>query len=123
MRKIWFFWLKIRNTLTAPKDKSVLNMAQKTAHFDPNKKGLTMNIFISILLVVMAGVIFCQNWQMEKFRKGVAIYRYYAKLQECRAVYAKEESASLRELIEQLGYDIERLGNGDTTQKVLTDAD
>jgi hypothetical protein len=82
-----------------------------------------MNIFIAILLTVMAGVIFCQKWQMDQLYKGAVSYRYYAKLQECRAVYAKEESASLRELIEQLGYDIERLGNGDTTQKVLTDAD
>lgn len=82
-----------------------------------------MNIFISILLVVMAGIIFCQKWQMDQFYKGAVAYSYYAKLQERRAVYAKEESASLRELIEQLGYDIERLGNGDTTQKVLTDAD
>ncbi|WP_338346277.1 hypothetical protein [Fructobacillus fructosus] len=98
-------------------------MAQKTAHFDPNKKGLTMNIFISILLVVMAGVIFCQNWQMEKFRKGVAIYRYYAKLHENKAIHAEEAQELALDLIKELGYDVDRLSAGDRTKKPLTESE
>lgn len=115
------FWLKMLLPPTASTDKSILNVAQITVHFDPNKKGLTMNIFITILLLVMAGLIFCQNWQIEKFRKGVAIYLYYAKLHENKAIYAEEEAETFQDLLTQLGYDVDRLSNGDKTQKTLTE--
>ncbi|CAK1225021.1 hypothetical protein ACT5YR_07035 [Fructobacillus fructosus] len=80
-----------------------------------------MNIFIAILLVVMAGIIFGQKWKMSKLYQGVVFYRYYSKLHENKAIYAEEEAESFRDLLNQLGYDVDRLSNGDKTQKTLTE--
>nr|WP_238479309.1 hypothetical protein [Fructobacillus papyrifericola] len=102
---------------------AIFKVTQKTAHFDPKQERNTMNIFIAILLLVMAGLIFCQKWQMNKFYQGAVIYRYYAKLHENKAIYAEEEAESFRDLLTQLGYDVDRLSNGDKTQKSLTEAE
>ncbi|SEH37401.1 hypothetical protein [Fructobacillus pseudoficulneus] len=80
-----------------------------------------MNIFIAILLLVMAGLIFCQKWQMNKFYQGMVIYRYYAKLHENKEIHAEEEAETFQDLLNQLGYDVDRLENGDKTQKTLTE--
>ncbi|CAK1236998.1 hypothetical protein [Fructobacillus evanidus] len=80
-----------------------------------------MNIFIAILMLVTAVIIFCQNWQMERFRRGAVFYRYYAKLHENKAIHAEEEAETFRDLLNQLGYDVDRLSNGDKTQKTLTE--
>lgn len=80
-----------------------------------------MNIFIAILLVVMAGIIFCQKWQMNKLYQGVVNYQYYAKLHETKAIYAEEEAETFQDLLNQLGYDVDRLENGNKTQKTLTE--
>ena len=98
---------------------AIFKVTQKTAHFDPKQERNTMNIFIAILLLVMAGLIFCQKWQMNKFYQGAVIYRYYAKLQENKAIYAEEEAETFQDLLTQLGYDVDRLSNGDKTQKTL----
>lgn len=80
-----------------------------------------MNIFIAILLVVMAGIIFCQKCQMNKLYQSAVFYRYYSKLHENKAIYAEEEAETFQDLINQLGYDVDRLSNGDKTQKTLTE--
>ncbi|WP_338380443.1 hypothetical protein [Fructobacillus cardui] len=86
-----------------------------------NEKGKKMNMFIAILLAVMAGVIFCQKWQMNKFYQSAHFFRYYAKLHENKAIYAEEEAETFRDLLNQLGYDVDRLSNGDKTRKPLTE--
>ncbi|KRN52862.1 hypothetical protein IV71_GL001023 [Fructobacillus fructosus KCTC 3544] len=50
-------------------------------------------------------------------------YQYYAKLHETKAIYAEEESETFQDLLNQLGYDVDRLSNGDKTQKSLTEAE
>ncbi|MBX8456282.1 hypothetical protein K4X65_07770 [Apilactobacillus kunkeei] len=82
-----------------------------------------MNIFIAILMLVTAVIIFCQNWQMEKFRKGVVFYRYYAKLHENKAIHAEEAQELALDLIKELGYDVDRLSAGDRTKKPLTESE
>lgn len=102
---------------------AIFKVTQKTAHFDPKQERNTMNIFIAILLLVMAGLIICQKWQMNKFYQGAVIYRYYAKLHENKAIYAEEEAETFRDLLKQLGYDVDRLSNGDKTRKPLTESE
>ncbi|WP_242976720.1 hypothetical protein [Fructobacillus tropaeoli] len=82
-----------------------------------------MNIFIAILLAVMVGVIFCQKWQINKFYQSAHFFRYYAKLHENKATYAEEEAETFRDLLKQLGYDVDRLSNGDKTRKPLTESE
>ncbi|MBD9365292.1 hypothetical protein IAP91_07640 [Leuconostoc mesenteroides] len=98
-------------------------MTQKTAHFDPNKKGLTMNIFIAILLVVMAGIIIYQKWLMNKFYQSAVFYRYYSKLYENKAIHADAKSDIAEDLLAMIGYDIENISTGQVRFRELSDAE
>nr|WP_238476770.1 hypothetical protein [Fructobacillus parabroussonetiae] len=104
-------------------DTSIFELTQKTAHFDPKQERNTMNIFIAILLAVMAGIILYQKWLMNKFYQSAHFFRYYAKLHENKAIYAEEEAETFRDLLKQLGYDVDRLSNGDKTRKPLTESE
>ncbi|WP_338343000.1 hypothetical protein [Fructobacillus fructosus] len=58
---------------------------------------------------------------MNKLYQGVVNYQYYAKLHETKAIYAEEEAETFQDLLNQLGYEVDRLENGDKTQKTLTE--
>ena len=82
-----------------------------------------MNIFIAILLVVMAGIIFYQNWQMDRLHQSAVFYRYYSKLHENKAIHADAKCDIAEDLLAMIGYDIENISTGQVTLRKLSDAE
>ncbi|GAP04264.1 hypothetical protein FTRO_0032060 [Fructobacillus tropaeoli] len=82
-----------------------------------------MNILIAILLVVMAGIIFFQKWQINRYYQSAIFYRYYSKIYENKAIHADAKSDIAEDLLAMIGYDIENISTGQVRLRELSDAE
>ncbi|MGL5887731.1 MAG: hypothetical protein ACRCY1_06600 [Leuconostoc suionicum] len=69
-----------------------------------------MNYLIGFIFVVLVAIILRQQYQFEKMRQSARFMSYYAKFQANTAEM----------LLRMQGYDIERIINGDNSQRIIS---
>jgi hypothetical protein len=80
-----------------------------------------MNYLIGFIFVVLVAIIIRQRHQFEKMRQSAKFMSYYAKLNENAKLHAKFQANTAEMLLRMQGYDIERIINGDNSQRFISD--
>lgn len=78
-----------------------------------------MNILIMIVFVVLIGIIVLQRRSFELMRQSARFMSYYSKLNENAKLHAKFQTNTAEMLLRMQGYDVERIINGDNSQRVI----
>lgn len=79
-----------------------------------------MNYLIGFIFIVLVAIIIRQRHQFEKMRQSAKFMSYYAKLNENAKLHAKFQANTAEMLLRMQGYDIERILNGDNSQRVIS---
>ncbi|MGB2525181.1 hypothetical protein ACOWPE_08285 [Leuconostoc suionicum] len=79
-----------------------------------------MNYLIGFMFVVLVAIILRQQYQFGKMRQSARFMSYYAKLNENAKLHAKFQASTAEMLLRMQGYDIERIINGDNSQRVIS---
>lgn len=95
-------------------------MARATELAENNEKGDEMNYLIGFIFVVLVAIILRQRHQFEKMRQSARFMSYYAKLNENAKLHAKFQANTAEMLLRMQGYDIERIINGDNSQRFIS---
>lgn len=84
-----------------------------------NRKGDEMNYLIGFIFVVLVAIILRQQYQFGKMRQSARFMSYYSKLNENAKLHAKFQTNTAEMLLRMQGYDVERIINGDNSQRVI----
>ncbi|WP_273731748.1 hypothetical protein [Leuconostoc mesenteroides] len=79
-----------------------------------------MNYIVVFMFVVLVAIIIRQRHQFEKMRQSARFMSYYAKLNENAKLHAQFQANTAEMLLRMQGYDIERILNGDNSQRVIS---
>ncbi|WP_394455187.1 hypothetical protein ACF0HZ_07345 [Leuconostoc suionicum] len=79
-----------------------------------------MNYIVGFMFVVLVAIIIRQRHQFEKMRQSARFMSYYAKLNENAKLHAQFQANTAEMLLRMQGYDIERILNGDNSQRVIS---
>lgn len=82
---------------------------------------MKMNYLIGFIFLVLVIIILRQRNQFEKMRQSGRFMSYYAKLNENAKLHAKFQANTAEMLLRMQGYDIERIINGDNSQRFISD--
>lgn len=80
-----------------------------------------MNYLIGFIFVILVVIILRQRHQFEKMRQSAKFMSYYAKLNENAKLHAQFQANTAEMLLRMQGYDIERIINGDNSQRFISD--
>ncbi|TDG67660.1 hypothetical protein C5L23_001459 [Leuconostoc fallax] len=78
-----------------------------------------MNYLIGFIFVVLVAIILRQQYQFGKMRQSARFMSYYSKLNENAKLHAKFQANTAEMLLRMQGYDVERIINGDNSQRVI----
>ncbi len=81
---------------------------------------MKMNYIVVFMFVVLVAIIIRQRHQFEKMRQSARFMSYYAKLNENAKLHAQFQANTAEMLLRMQGYDIERILNGDNSQRVIS---
>ncbi|WP_273951632.1 hypothetical protein [Leuconostoc mesenteroides] len=95
-------------------------LVQPTELAENNRKGDEMNYIVGFMFVVLVAIIIRQRHQFEKMRQSARFMSYYAKLNENAKLHAQFQANTAEMLLRMQGYDIERILNGDNSQRVIS---